>query len=96
MALTWESSKDPNEVKDYELDWSDRLETASDTISTSAWSIVTDSPTLVIDSSSTTTTVTKVWLSAGTDGTTYDLLNRVVTAGGRTYDQTVKLRVADH
>ncbi|WP_456300000.1 phage fiber-tail adaptor protein [Sinorhizobium chiapasense] len=27
-----------------------------------------------------------VWLSSGTDGTNYSLVNRVVTAGGRTYD----------
>ncbi|WP_425347612.1 hypothetical protein [Sinorhizobium mexicanum] len=34
-----------------------------------------------------------VWLSSGTDGTNYSLVNRVVTAGGRTYDQTVRLKV---
>ena len=89
-------SKDPNEVLDYVLDWSDRLETG-DTISTSAWSLVTaDNPdsVLVIDSDSNTTTTTTVWLSAGTVDKTYYLLNRVVTTGGRTMDQTVVLRVA--
>lgn len=85
--------KDPNEVVDYVLDWSLRLD-SGDTISTSVWSIV--APTdgvLVIDSESETTTTTTVWLSAGTEDYTYTLLNRVVTVGGRTFDQTCKLRV---
>lgn len=90
MSKAWSAVKDPDEVKDYDVNWSDLLGT--DTISSSAWSVVSGSG-LTIDSNSTTTTVTKVWLSAGTAGTDYTLLNRVVTAGGRTYDQTCKLRV---
>ncbi|WP_042776620.1 hypothetical protein [Sinorhizobium fredii] len=92
MALTWPAVKDPNEVKDYSLDWSDLL--GADTISSSTWT-VSEGSGLVVDSSSNTTTATTVWLSAGTDVTNYSLLNRVVTAGGRTYDQTVRLKVRD-
>lgn len=92
MALRF-PSKDPNEVLDYVLDWSDRLDTG-DTISTSTWSIVTSSPALVIDSESETTTTATVWLSAGTVDVDYELLNRVVTAAGRTMDQTVFIRIA--
>lgn len=88
-------SKDPNEVLDYVLDWSERLDDG-DTISTSTWSIVTASPALVIDSESETTTTTTVWLSAGTEDVDYELLNRIVTAAGRTIDQTVKIRIASH
>ncbi|WP_042777807.1 hypothetical protein [Sinorhizobium fredii] len=91
MALTWPAVKDPNIVKDYSLDWSDLLG-SSDTITSSTWTIA-DGSGLTIDSSSNTTTATTVWLSAGTDVTNYSLLNRVVTAGGRTYDQTVRLKV---
>ena len=84
--------KDPNEVLDYILDWTSRIE--GDTIQTSSWSIVTGSG-LVINSDNVDNTFKKtvVWLSAGTEGITYLLLNRITTAGGRTMDQSVKLKV---
>ncbi|MDX0965361.1 hypothetical protein GOL41_17340 [Sinorhizobium medicae] len=91
MALTWPAIKDPDEVKDYSLDWSALLR-ASDTITSSTWT-VGEGDGLTIDSDSATTTATTIWLSAGTAGTNYSLVNRVVTAGGRTYDQTVRLKV---
>lgn len=90
MALSWPAVKDPDEIKDYRLDWTDLLD--GDTISQSVWSVASGTG-LVIDSQSTTATTTTLWMSAGALGETYDLLNRVTTAGGRTYDQTVKLKV---
>jgi hypothetical protein len=36
---------------------------------------------------------TKVWLSGGADGQSYLVLNRITTVGGRTMDQTMKLKV---
>ncbi|ODT22223.1 MAG: hypothetical protein ABS35_15340 [Kaistia sp. SCN 65-12] len=90
MAEVWDAPKDPDDIKDYELDWTARL--PGDTISASTWSVAVGVG-LVIDSSSFTNTVTKVWFSSGTAGITYELLNRVETAGGRTYDQTMKLKV---
>ena len=93
MALTWPAIKDPNEVKDYSLDWSALLG-ASDTIASSTWTIDEGSG-LTIDSDSHNTAETTIWLSAGSDGTNYSLVNRVVTTGGRTYDQTVRLKVRE-
>ncbi|MBB4184249.1 hypothetical protein GGE07_000875 [Sinorhizobium terangae] len=93
MALTWPAIKDPNEVKDYSLDWAALLG-ASDTITSSTWSIDEGSG-LTIDSDSHNTTETTLWLSAGAAGTNYSPVNRIVTAGGRKYDQTVRLKVRD-
>jgi hypothetical protein len=90
MALTWPAVKDPDEVKDYSLDWSELLD--GDTIASSTWTVMAGAG-LIVDESSYTDTVTTIWLSAGAVGTDYKLSNLVVTAGGRTYDQTVKLRV---
>ncbi len=87
MALKW-PNKDPNEVLDYDLNWSARL--AGDTIATSTW-IVPDGITK--DSDSTSDTATKIWLSGGTEGETYTLTNRVVTEGGRTMDQSVTIKL---
>lgn len=87
MALTW-PFKDPNEVLDYSVDWSARL--GSDTISASTWVVPSG---ITKNSDSNTTTATTIWLSGGTEGDSYSLVNRVVTAGGRTFDQTIKLKV---
>lgn len=90
MSISWTPVKDPDEVKDYSLDWSALL--VDDTISTSTWTLASGAG-LTIGSNSNTDTLSTVWLSGGTAGVNYELLNRVVTTGGRTYDQTVKLKV---
>lgn len=87
MPLEW-PNKDQNEVLDYELNWSDRLD--GDTIDTSVWTVPAG---LTKDSDEFNGPVATVWLSGGTDGENYTLLNRITTTGGRTMDQSVKLRV---
>ncbi len=88
---TWDP-KDPDEIKDYEFDWSEVLDT--DTILTSTWSVTTGTG-LVINTpaASHTTTTCTFWASSGTLGVTYYVLNRITTAGGRTYDRTRKLKM---
>lgn len=110
MALSW-PAKDPDEVLDYDVDWTRRLydedelaladagtppEAPSDTIVTSTFLLpdqVGSSNPLVKDDDDKTTTRTKIWLSGGVLGQSYEIVNRIVTAGGRTMDQTVKLKV---
>lgn len=87
MALKW-PDKDPDEVLDYELDWTARLD--GDTISTSTW---TAPAGITKNSDSHTTAVSKIWLSGGTLAVRYDLLNRITTAAGRTMDQTVSIKI---
>lgn len=86
--------KDPNAVKDIAIDWTRWLTLTpsgtADTISSSTWTV--DSG-ITKDSDSSSTTLTTIWLSGGTAGTTYDLTNRIVTAGGRTEDRTISVRV---
>ena len=83
-------TKDPNAVLDYQVDWSTWL--AADTIATSTWTAPTG---IVVASSSNTTTAATVWLTGGTAGTTYSLVNRIVTAGLRTDDRTILVRVEE-
>lgn len=94
MACKSWGPKDPDEVIDYTLDWQDTdfpvLE-VGETIATSAVSVV--SGTVVIDSSTDDGTVVTVWLSGGTEGEKAEILNRITTTGGRTYDQTVSIRI---
>lgn len=91
--LTW-PAKDPDEVLDYEVDWADpddpRLETG-ETILTSTFTVVEGS--VVIDSQSTLGGLAKVWLSGGVNGERCIILNRVTTSAGRTWDQSMRLRI---
>ena len=40
-------------------------------------------------------TVTNILLSSGTDGTDYELLNRISTSDGRTLDKTITIQVRE-
>lgn len=88
MALTW-PAKDPDEVLDYEIDWTKRLD--GDTI-TSEDFIVAEGD-VVVDSSTSTDSTATVWLSGGTLDEQCLITCRVVTAGGRTMDQSMKLKI---
>jgi hypothetical protein len=81
--------KDPNEVLDYQVDWTAKL-SQGETISTSQF-IVDGGVT--VQSSSNTSSTTTVWLTGGTEGATANILNRITTSGGRTMDETVLLPI---
>lgn len=89
MTLKW-PNKDPDEVLDYQIDWSDRL--GADTIATTTWVVPSG---ITKDSDTNDDTTTTIWLSGGTTGETYSLTNRITTAGGRTMDQSVRLKIAE-
>lgn len=84
---TYYATKDPDAVRDFPINWSDILDVIGDTISTSTWSADTSSG-LVVDSDSNTTTTATATVSGGDNGYTGELTNRIVTAGGKTYDRT--------
>lgn len=80
--------KDPNAIEDYEFDWSDEL--AGDTIQSS--SLTVPSGLTQVSSSSASQSVT-VTVSGGTIGTTYEVVNRITTAGGRTFDASIFIEI---
>lgn len=82
-------SKDLDEVLDYQIDWTARLETA-ETITSS---VIVKVGSVVVDSTSAVTPVVTVWLSGGTENESCMITNRITTNQGRTYDQSVKLRI---
>lgn len=84
--------KDPNATLDYKRDWAVWLAPFGDTILTSAW-IVPAGLTKGTDTSTSTTAT--VWLSGGTAGQSYDVVNRVVTTQGRTDDRTMQIVVRE-
>lgn len=80
--------KDPAAILDYQVNWAAWL--GSDTIVTSTWTVPTG---ITQDSATNTTTTATIWLSGGTAGTSYELVNRIVTAGGRTAERTLTIKV---
>jgi hypothetical protein len=82
--------KDPDATLDYRVDWA--LWLAGDTISTSTWIVPTGLVKVTDTHDSTSATV---WLSGGTNGKTYEVTNRIVTADGRTDDRTLPIIVRD-
>ena len=81
--------QDPDEKLDYTINWSVSLGT--DTIQTSSWSVppgLTEGP----PASSNTPTTTTIWLRSGVLGN-YVVVNTITTAGGRTYEGTIRVRV---
>lgn len=96
MALP-KKTKDPNEVLDFVVDWSARLD--GDTI-VSHQAFTADpagepvTVDLEVDSSSYTDDTVTVWLSGGELGETYTVTTRVVTVGARTLDQSFTVKLA--
>lgn len=86
MASTF--LKDPDAVLDYVIDWSTWLN--GDTIATSVWTVPSG---ITQDSESESSTLATIWLSGGTVGETYQVRNRITTAGGRTEDRTIRIEI---
>jgi hypothetical protein len=89
--LSWDEPKDPDDVADYQFDWTPRLETG-EAIITSTFS---KSGSIVLGSSGFDGPLTTVWISGGTDGEVCFVTNRIVTDNTppRIYDQTARLRI---
>ena len=82
--------KDKDAVLDYTTDWSDWLDT--DIIQSSTWIVPAG---VTKDSDSNTTTTATIWLSGGTMSSQYSVVNRIVTAGGRTDDRTIIIIITE-
>lgn len=82
--------KDPNDVVDYTVNWSRYLNRVDDVILISGW-IVPDG--IEMETETSNDTLATVWLSGGTAGVSYNLTNRITTAGGRQLDKTITIRV---
>lgn len=83
--------KDEASVLDYAVDWEDWL-CNEETILTSTWDVPEG---ITKDSDSKTDTIATVWLSGGTTGETYELVNHITTSGARTVERTITIHVRE-
>lgn len=82
--------KDPDDVIDYEFNWGPWLR---DDEVISAEFLLPDGLTEV--SSSFSSTRCQILVGGGIRGRVYRITNRVTTVGGRTKDQTIRIRVVE-
>ena len=92
--LYW-PDKDPDEVLDYVHDWTDRLASTGDDDTVLSVLTVVDSGSVVLDEPALLSggVFQTTWLSGGTACETCIITLRAVTALGRTYDETVTLKI---
>ena len=83
--------KDPQAILDYSFDWSPWLP-APDVIIDSLW-IAESGITIEPGSETFTDTITRLFLSGGTHGNTYDVTNRITTTEGRVDERTIQIKV---
>ena len=84
MAETPRFFKDPDSVLDYSVDWTTWLN--GDSIANSSWIAPSG---ITVDSDNHNGSVATAWLSGGTEGASYTVVNRIDTALGRQHDQTI-------
>jgi hypothetical protein len=85
-------SKQPVEVVDYDIDYSEWL-TDGDNVQSATVSVAPSG--LTIDSVLINDPRIKVWVSGGTNGSTYKLTVNATTADGRLKQDEFKIRVKD-
>ncbi len=79
---------------DFTIDWAPFLDPDGDTISTAAdgstWTVPTG---ITKEAESKSTKTTTIWLSGGTVGQTYDIVNTIKTVGGRIQPEVLTITV---
>jgi len=88
IILDCVKTKDPNSILDYGFNWTKWLD--RDTLNSSTWIV----PTGITEvSNNYSGQITAIWLSGGTLGEVYKIVNRITTVGGRTDDRTLVLKI---
>jgi hypothetical protein len=84
--------KDPNAVLDYTFDWTAWLDDVADSIATRQ---IIPATGITVDSSAIVGKKVIAWLSGGTAGQKYQVTCRITTAGGRTDDRSIFIKVKE-
>lgn len=83
------TDKKVGETLDYSLDWKYRIP-ANDSIQTSSWTVTAN---LSISANTLSSKRTTIWLSGGTAGNYANVTNTIVTAQGRTFIESLRLKI---
>ena len=92
MPILEKFTKQPADVQDYDIDFSEYLAPFADTGATHT--VVVDAGITVL-LSTLQTGVVKVWLSGGTTGTSYKVTATLTTTGGRVKQAEILVKVKE-
>lgn len=88
-------TKQPDDVQDFDIDYTEWLADMQDTAPGPTGATVTAETGLTIDSFSLANGVVKVWTSGGATGLKYKITATVVTTGGRTKQSEITVKVKE-
>ncbi len=89
-TTTVRQNKDANATLDYVFDWEAFVDADVDTIASA--DVIAPAGLTVTGTTITTSTV-RVFVAGGVEGTTYPIVNRIATAGGRREDKVLELTI---
>ncbi len=96
MPILAKFEKQPSDVQDFDIDYTEWLAGIDDTATGPGGLDVVVEPGLTLLAGTLTDGVVKVWVSGGTDGTTYKITSIVTTDGGRIKTAEIKVKVKDY
>ena len=83
--------KDSSDTLDYSIEWNLFLPD-TDAITNSEW---TDATGITIERNTFTARSTHIWLSGGSNGTTYVLTNKIWTREGRVVERSIAILITE-
>lgn len=89
-TTTVRQNKDADARLDYVFDWEEFVDADSDTIVSTE---VSGSSDLTFTGTTMTVSTVRIFIAGGSEGTTYPIVNRIFTAGGRTEDKVLELTI---
>lgn len=92
MSVLARFTKQPVEVQDYDIDFTDYLTALSDTAVSHVVSVETG---LTLMASNLTSGIVKVFVSGGVDGNQYKVSATITTAGGRVKQGDIIIKVRE-
>jgi hypothetical protein len=96
MSILAKFEKQPADVQDFDIDFTEWLTGMADTAPGPTGSTVTAETGLTVVASVLANGVVKVWTSGGTDGVTYKITATLNTVGGRTKQAEIKVKVKEY
>jgi hypothetical protein len=95
MPILEKFTKQPVEVQDYDLHFTDWLAALGDTAPGPAGAVAVADAGITLDYFTLTDGVVKVWLSGGADGIEYKVTVTLTTTGGRVKQDEISVKVKE-
>jgi hypothetical protein len=96
MTILAKFEKQPTDVQDFDIDFSEWLADMGDTAPGPVGVTVVGDTGITILATILRDGVVKVWTSGGADGTTYKISATVTTDGGRVKQAEIKVKVKEY